>query len=70
MDKLLLLLLLTNNRVTKIKPNFRPVSVLNILSGIYESFINNHLISVLNNIFSSPFIYLRHVFTRRIERKS
>ena len=39
------------NKVT----NFRPVSVLNTFSKIYETVTKNQVISVLNNIFS-PFL--------------
>ena len=35
MDKLLLVLLLTNNPMIIIRSNFRSVSVLNILSDVY-----------------------------------
>ena len=53
--------------------NFRPVSVLNTFSKIYESVIKNQLISVLNNIFSPYLAAYResystqHVLIRLLE---
>ena len=53
--------------------NFRPVSVLNTFSKIYESVIKNQLISVLNNIFSlylttyREYYSTQHVFSRLLE---
>ena len=53
--------------------NFRPVSVLNAFSKIYESVIKNQLISVLNNIFSPYLVAYResystqHVLIRLLE---
>ena len=47
--------------------NFRPVSVLNTFSKIYESVIKNQLISVLNNIFS-PYLatYREYYSTQQV----
>ena len=53
--------------------NFRPVSVLNIFSKIYESSIKSQFTSVLNNIFSlyiSAYLEsynMQHVLTRLLE---
>ena len=53
--------------------NFRPVSVLNTFSKIYEFVIKNELISVLSNIFSPYFAAYResysaqHVLIRLLE---
>ena len=55
--------------------NFRPVSVLNAFSKIYESVIKNQLISVLNNIFSPylatyrEYYSTQHVLIRLLEEK-
>ena len=53
--------------------NFRPISILNTFSKIYESVIKNQLISVLNNFFSPYLVAYRdsystqHVLIRLLE---
>ena len=46
--------------------NFRPVSVLNTFSKIYEFVIKSQLNSVLNNIFSPYLVAYRESYQRRI----